>query len=74
VKAHQAEHRIATMCHVVGVSTSGYYAWRDRAPSARERANADLQEKIRVAHKESRGSYVLRGSNRTERARSCLGT
>jgi len=57
VKAHQAEHRIATMCHVVGVSTSGYYAWRDRAPSAREQANADLEEKIRVAHKESRGSY-----------------
>ena len=57
MKAHQAEHRIATMCHVVGVSTSGYYAWRARAPSAREQANADLEEKIRVAHKESRGSY-----------------
>ena len=57
MKAHQAEHRIATMCHVVGVSTSGYYAWRERAPSAREQANADLEEKIRVAHNESRGSY-----------------
>jgi len=57
VKAHQAEHRIATMCHVVGVSTSGYYAWRKRPASARERANAALQERIRVVHEQSRGTY-----------------
>jgi putative transposase len=60
VKANQAEHHIATMCRVVGVSTSGYYAWLDRSPSLRERSNAELQEKIRVVHEQSRGTYGAR--------------
>jgi hypothetical protein len=33
VKAHQAEHHIATVCRVLEVSSSGYYAWRHRGPS-----------------------------------------
>ena len=32
MKAHQAEYPIATQCRVLGVSTSGYYAWLKRAP------------------------------------------
>jgi hypothetical protein len=27
MRAHQAKHRIATMSRVLGVSSSGYYAW-----------------------------------------------
>ena len=44
MKAHQAEYPIATQCRVLGVSTSGYYAWLKRAPSARSKANAELLE------------------------------
>jgi putative transposase len=57
VKAHQGQYPIATMCRLLGVSTSGYYAWRDRAPSARQRANAVLTETIRQIHAQSKGSY-----------------
>ena len=34
MKGHQADHAIATMGRVLGVSSSGYYAWQHRAPSA----------------------------------------
>ena len=34
VSGHQAKYPIATMCRVLEVSTSGYYAWRRREPSA----------------------------------------
>ncbi len=45
------------MCRVLGVSTSGYWAWRKRAPSARERADRELAETILHIHHESRGTY-----------------
>ena len=46
MSAHQAEFRIATMARVLGVSTSGYYAWRRRPPSARAQADADLTGRV----------------------------
>ena len=48
---------VATACRVLHVSTSGYYAWRDRPTSARERANLELVEVIRTIHADSRGTY-----------------
>ncbi len=45
------------MCRVLGVSTSGYYAWRGRIPSKRKRDDAMLTEKIRAIHRRSRGTY-----------------
>lgn len=57
MKAHRAEHYVATMCRVLGVSTSGYYAWLKRAPSARAVADAELTEQITEVHAWSRGTY-----------------
>jgi transposase InsO family protein len=57
VKSHQAEYGVATPCRVLGVSPSGYYAWRARGPSARAQADAELVAKIRTAHAESDGTY-----------------
>jgi putative transposase len=42
---------------VLGVSRSGYYAWRERPASARTRSNRVLTEKIRTIHERSRGTY-----------------
>jgi putative transposase len=48
---------IRTMCRVLEVSSSAYYAWRKREPSARSRANAALLETITAIHVESDGTY-----------------
>ena len=45
------------MCRVLEVSTSGYYAWRQRPPSARARADAELGLRMRAIHEHSRGTY-----------------
>jgi putative transposase len=45
------------MCRVLGVSRSGYYAWRNRGPSKRAQKDAMLTEKIREIHDRSRGTY-----------------
>ncbi len=46
------------MCRVLSVSRSGWYAWCNRVrPSAREVRDADLIEKIRKIHDDSRGTY-----------------
>ena len=48
---------VTLMCNVLGVSPSGYYAWRERPPSAREMANRTLYKKIEAVYNESRGVY-----------------
>jgi transposase InsO family protein len=47
-------------CRVLGVSESGYYAWRKRPPSARAVRHAWLTERIRAVHEASRGTYGAR--------------
>ncbi len=54
---HQVLYPIVTMCRVLGVSPSGYYAWRQRVPSARAQSDALLTPLIRAAHTRSRESY-----------------
>ena len=57
MSVHQACYAVATMARVLGVSTSGYYAWRKRGPSKREREDAMLQQRIEAIHAKSRGTY-----------------
>ena len=54
---NQANYPIATMCRLLGVSASGYYAWRDRRPSARAAADAALLARIKAIHAASRRTY-----------------
>ena len=55
--AHEQEFSLKRMCQVLRVSRSGYYAWRRRSPSLRERANAALLVEIRAAYQRSRKTY-----------------
>jgi putative transposase len=55
--ANQAMFPVSTMCRTLGVSRAGYYAWRERAPSARSVADADLTTCIKAIHRASRETY-----------------
>ncbi len=57
MRAHRAEFRVTTMARVLGVSTSGFYAWLRRPRSARSKAAGVLAERIRAIHERSRGTY-----------------
>ena len=54
---HQASYPVTALCRVLGVSPSGYYAWRSRPPSARALADAALTERICSIHERSRKTY-----------------
>lgn len=48
------------MCAELGVSTSGYHAWRGRAPSARQVADEALLAEIHTAHRDLDGNPGVR--------------
>lgn len=50
-------HNTAVLCNALGVSRSGYYDWKDRKPSKRERANQALLGKIEELHKIHKQRY-----------------
>jgi len=57
MSAHQAEFPIRVMARVLGVSVSGFYAWRSRPASAHARADAVLLRRIHTIHVASHGTY-----------------
>jgi transposase InsO family protein len=57
VDDHRDTSEVKGLCVLVEVSTSGYYAWRSRGPSARAIADGDLLEEIRTIHNDSRCTY-----------------
>ncbi len=57
MSANQAGFSVATMCRVLGLSESAYYASRQRPPSARSLMDSWLLERIQASHAASRGTY-----------------
>ena len=47
------------MCRVLGVSTSGFYTWLERAPSARTQSDARLVDEIKDIHRHSGQTYGM---------------
>ena len=71
VDEHRKVWPVRVMCEVLGLSASGYYAWRVRPESSRAAANRALLDDIRRIHAESSGTYgsprvhaILRGHGR----------
>jgi transposase InsO family protein len=56
----EEDHRrrsVRALCEALGVSASGYYAWRSRPESERARTDRRLLVEIRAVHRESGGTY-----------------
>lgn len=61
IQAMEPDYCLSQLCAAFEVSRSGYYAWRERAPSARQEANARLVEEMQSIRE---GEEVCYGSPR----------
>ncbi len=65
IEHHRSAFAVEKMCRSLQISKSGYYAWRIRPKSKRDRANEKLDHHIRIIYEQSKGTY---GSPRITRA------
>lgn len=63
--AHEAEYEVKRMSQALGVGRSGYYAWRKRGVSVREKEEPAMVREIQAEYQASRRSY---GSPRIQAA------
>ena len=71
IDAEKAYLPVALLCRILGVSRSGYYAWRNRPPSKKSCQDTALTAEIREIHRRSRETY---GSPRVHAELRALGT
>jgi len=57
MEEYRSRFRVNSMCNVLKVSRSGYYAWKSRRPSKRQQINEELLGHIRSVHSKSRKLY-----------------
>jgi transposase InsO family protein len=57
IEQHKDEFPIVVMCNVLGISESGFYAWRKRSACLRKREDAHLTQKIRQVFVTHQGRY-----------------
>jgi transposase InsO family protein len=67
---HQGSYDVVAMAKLLGVSPSGYYEWRRRSKSPRNRHRLELARAIEDIHRSSRGAY---GSPRIFKQLKALG-
>jgi transposase InsO family protein len=57
IEERRGEWPVTVLCRVLDVSRSGYYAWRDRGPSATDARRETLAEQVAVIHAEVKARY-----------------
>jgi len=57
IQDNDPEFAVQRMCRLLRVSRSGFYAWRDRAPSARAQGNVELAGAVKTIFADSRETY-----------------
>jgi transposase InsO family protein len=57
IDQHKAHWPVRWLCQTLGVGSAGYYAWRQRSPSARQHRHTTLLVAIRAIHAEVKQRY-----------------
>jgi putative transposase len=57
IDPEKTNHPVRMMCRLLNVSSSGFYDWLGRGPSARDMASLALTATIRAIHKYSNDVY-----------------
>ena len=57
IEDRRADYPVTILCHVLGVSPAGYYAWRSRPESPRSAANRVLVNDIKRVYRDTNGRY-----------------
>ncbi len=57
IEQHKQKFPVVVLCRVLGVSESGFYAWRKRPACPQKREDAQLTEKIRQGFSAHQGRY-----------------
>jgi len=64
IATKKSEYPVRTLCRVLGVSRSGFYAWATRAPSKHDLDDEALVVRVKATHEKARRVY---GSPRVQR-------
>ena len=57
IERYKQTHKVQTLCQMFGVTASGYYQWKSRGKSNREKENDFLLEKIKDTYEKNRCVY-----------------
>jgi transposase InsO family protein len=57
IETNREVGRVERLCGALGVSVSGYYAWRSRPPSQHQQTDEALLKAIRAVYQAARGLY-----------------
>jgi len=57
IDAMRADYTVEDLCEVLGVTSSGYYAWRKRAPSRRQQEDERLKPLVLACFRDSGKAY-----------------
>ena len=57
IDQERAHHAVSGLCSVLKVIRQGYYAWKQRAPSARRLRDDELKVEILALYERSRDTY-----------------
>lgn len=69
IAAREVAFPVSTMCRVLGVAKSGFYAWARRPKPARAKRDAQLAASVAAVHQRSRHTYGSPRVHRELRAR-----